>query len=64
MEQRALLSGGPSRVFVDAHAVGTPDGTKQHPYPTIEQGVNAASPGGTVYDHKLTEVPTFSTEQD
>ena len=48
MEQRALLTSGPSTVFVDAHAVGTPDGTKQHPYPTIQQGVNVASPGGTV----------------
>jgi hypothetical protein len=69
MEPRALLAAGPRAVvYVDAGATGAQDGSKQHPYATIQQGVDAAPAGGTVvvatglYDESVTVNKTLTLD--
>ncbi|MFQ5999361.1 MAG: nitrous oxide reductase family maturation protein NosD [Candidatus Bathyarchaeia archaeon] len=39
----------PKTIYVDASNTGFEDGTQEHPYNTIKEGINAASPGDTVF---------------
>ena len=45
---RTAATGGPLVIYVDGTNVGSEDGTVDHPYNTIQEGINAASEGWTV----------------